>query len=182
MPQSPASVTNIEQLYRDYQPWLRSWLTSKLGGNGFSAADIAQDVFLRLLVMQHQNLLIIEQPHALLKTIAQRIMVSRWRREELERNYLEALAQQPEAYALSPEAHAILMETLSEVDQLLDALQPAVKQAFLLSQLDGLRHAEIAQTMGISIPTVKRYLRKAAMQCYFSESAQLLLAQRATIY
>ena len=73
------------------------------------------------------------------------------------------------ALAPSPQEQAILLETLLELDQLLDELHSIVRRAFLLSQLDGLTHAQVAAALGISIPTVKRYLVKALQRCYFAD-------------
>ncbi|MBL7230006.1 MAG: helix-turn-helix domain-containing protein, partial [Pseudomonas sp.] len=63
---------------------------------------------------------------------------------------------------------AIILQTLMELDQLLDGLPVPVKRAFLLAQLDGLTYGQIAAELGISIATVKRHLNKAAMRCYFA--------------
>jgi RNA polymerase sigma-70 factor (ECF subfamily) len=74
----------------------------------------------------------------------------------------------PEDLAPSEEERAILFETLVELDERLDGLPTLVKRAFLLSQVDGLSHGEVAAELGISIATVKRHLNKAAMRCYFA--------------
>ncbi|TPE71046.1 RNA polymerase subunit sigma, partial [Burkholderia pseudomallei] len=78
---------------------------------------------------------------AFLTTVAQRVLYNHWRRERLERAYLDALAQWPEAVAPSPETRAVLFETLVEVDRMLDGLPAVVRRAFLLAQLDGMTHA-----------------------------------------
>ncbi|KPC38740.1 RNA polymerase sigma-70 family protein [Pseudomonas amygdali pv. morsprunorum] len=70
--------------------------------------------------------------------------------------------------APSEEERAIILETLVELDQLLDDLPVLVKRAFLMSQVDGLSHGQIAAELGISIATVKRHLNKAALRCYFA--------------
>ena len=62
-----------------------------------------------------------------------------------------------------------MLETLIELDSLLDGLPGVVRQAFLLSQLDGRTHAQVADALGISIPTVKRYIAKALQQCFFAD-------------
>jgi RNA polymerase sigma factor (sigma-70 family) len=108
------------------------------------------------------------EPRALLTTVAQRVLYNHWRREQVERAWLEALALVPEALAPSPEDQAVLLETLCEIDRLLDGLPVIVKRAFLLAQLDGATHTEIAATLGISLATVKRHLAKAAAQCFFA--------------
>ena len=78
-------------------------------------------------------------PRAFLTTVAQRVLSNHWRREQIERAYLDALALRPEAHAPSPEERAVVLETLLEIDRLLDGLPLAAKRAFLLAQLDGSR-------------------------------------------
>ncbi|SFA80727.1 RNA polymerase sigma-70 factor, ECF subfamily [Pseudomonas sp. NFIX10] len=108
------------------------------------------------------------EPRAFLTTIAKRVLFNHYRRQDLERAYLDTLAQLPEQVAPSEEERAIILQTLTELDQLLDGLPRAVKQAFLLAQVDGLAYNEIARELGISLATVKRHLNKAAMRCYFA--------------
>ncbi|SFW71497.1 RNA polymerase sigma-70 factor, ECF subfamily [Pseudomonas sp. NFACC04-2] len=108
------------------------------------------------------------EPRAFLTTIAKRVLFNHYRRQDLERAYLDTLAQLPEQVAPSEEERAIILQTLTELDQLLDGLPQAVKQAFLLAQVDGLTYNEIARELGISLATVKRHLNKAAMRCYFA--------------
>lgn len=108
------------------------------------------------------------EPRAFLTTIAKRVLFNHYRRQDLECAYLDALAQLPEHVAPSEEDRAIILQTLMELDQLLDGLPRAVKQAFLLAQVDGLTYNEIARELGISLATVKRHLNKAAMRCYFA--------------
>lgn len=108
------------------------------------------------------------EPRAFLTTIAKRVLFNHYRRQDLERAYLDTLAQLPEQVTPSEEERAIILQTLTELDQLLDGLPRAVKQAFLLAQVDGLTYNEIARELGISLATVKRHLNKAAMRCYFA--------------
>lgn len=155
----------ISILYSDHHGWLQGWLRKKLG-DASKAADLAHDTFVRLLA--REELIAAREPRAFLTTVAQRVLFSHWRREELERAYLYALEQMPETLAPSPEERAILLETLVEIDRMLDGLPTPVKRAFLYAQLDDMSHAEIAAELKISITTVKRYLIRAGVQCYFA--------------
>ena len=44
----------------------------------------------------------------------------------------------PEPLQPSPEQQSVIVETLHEIDALLDTLRPRVKQAFLMATLDGI--------------------------------------------
>ncbi len=155
----------VAELYVGHHGWLHGWLRKKLGCS-HRAADLAHDTFVRLLARDEP--VAIQEPRAFLTTVAQRVLANHWRREQIERAYLEALAQAPQACALSPEERAILLETLIEIDRLLAGLPPQAKQAFLYAQLDGMGQADIAAELGISISTVKRHLVRAGAQCYFA--------------
>lgn len=156
---------HIHSLYSNHHGWLHAWLRKKLGCT-HRAADLAHDTFVRLLAREEP--VAIQEPRAYLTTIAQRVLANHWRREQIERAYLEVLALAPEALAPSPEERAILLETLVEIDLLLDGLPVQVKRAFLHAQLDGMGHGEIAAALGISISTVKRHLVRAGAQCFFA--------------
>ncbi|HEY0584672.1 MAG TPA: sigma-70 family RNA polymerase sigma factor [Pseudoduganella sp.] len=155
----------VQQLYSNHHRWLQSWLRKKLGC-GFRAEDLAHDTFMRLLA--RDEAVDINEPRAFLTTVAQRVLFNHYRREQVERAYFEALAAMPEAAAPSPEERVLLLETLCEIDCLLDGLPVPVRRAFLHAQLDGMGHAEIAERLAISVSTVKRYLVRAMAQCYFA--------------
>ncbi len=160
-----ALASTVESLYHAHHNWLTGWLRRRLGCP-HSAADLAQDTYIRLLQARETPQLV--EPRAFMATVAKRVLCNHFRRQELERAYLQALAQAPEALAPSEEEKALIFETLLELDRLLDGLPPLVKRAFLLAQVDGLGQGEIARELGISLATVKRYLNKAAMRCYFA--------------
>lgn len=153
----------VQALYSDHHPWLQGWLRRKLG-NAFDAADIAQDVFLRLLARRQP--LHLAEPRAYLSTIARGLVVDHWRRRELEQAWLETLAALPEAEVPSPENRLVFLEALLAIDRLLDSLKPAVRQAFLLAQLEGLTCPQIAARLGVSLATVERYIAQALRRCY----------------
>jgi len=160
-----SSAHPVELLYQAHHSWLTGWLRRKLGCPD-SAADLAQDTFIRVLTAREPPVII--EPRAFLTTLAKRVLFNHYRRQDLERAYLDTLAQIPEMVAPSEEEKAIILQTLMELDQLLDGLPRVVKRAFLLAQVDGLTYPQIAAELGISVATVKRHLNKAAMRCYFA--------------
>ncbi|MFK0314536.1 sigma-70 family RNA polymerase sigma factor [Pseudomonas sp. NPDC090233] len=157
------SNDSVHSLYSDHHNWLNRWLRSKLG-NAADAADLAQDTFVRLLQRPEQPPL--NTPRAFLRTIARGLVIDHWRREELQRAYLEALAHVPEAQAPSAETRELLMELLERIARMLDGLKPKVRRAFLLAQCEGLSHKAIAEQMGISLRSVERYIADALYHCY----------------
>ncbi len=165
--QDPASV---DALYRAHHGWLEGWLRGKLGPSQDHAADLAHDTFVRVL---HKQLLApLHSPRPFLVTIARGLMIDLFRRQDLERAYLEVLASQPEPQAPSPEQQALVIETLLQVDAMLDGLGSRPKQAFLLAQLDGMSYPDIARTLGVSVSSVKNYMVKALTHCLTYQLAQ----------
>ncbi|RCW72902.1 RNA polymerase sigma-70 factor (ECF subfamily) [Pseudorhodoferax soli] len=162
MPAEPAPHSPIHALYADHHGWLQSWLRKKLG-NTFDAADLAHDTFVRMLAGQHPPT--IAQPRAYLTRIAQNLLANWCQRQALERAYLQALAAMPEALSPSPEQRLLILQTLHEVDAMLDALKPQARRAFLLSQIDGLKYEDIARELGVSLVTVKRYMQQGFRGC-----------------
>lgn len=162
MPASSASQSDVEHLYRTEHRWLVSWLRGKLAGSPERAFDFAQETFLRVLM---RGPIALEQPRSYLRTIAHGLLVDHFRRQDLERAYLEYLLCVPDAVRISEEEHAILMETLQEIDRLLDGLPLKVRSVFLLSQIDELTYPQIAAQLGISVASVRKYMQKALEHC-----------------
>jgi len=154
----------VKSIYDAHHGWLECWLRKRLG-NASDAADIAQDTFVRVLSRE----MAMREPRAMLTTIAQGMVANLYRRRDIELAYAQALAARPEQHAMSPETRAIMLETLVEIDALLNSLPPLVRDAFLLSQLDGMGQADIAARLGISLATVKRHIARAMLQCCFAD-------------
>ena len=157
---SPPS--DFQSLYREHHSWLLRWLKRRLHDAGL-AGDLAQDTFIKVLVARGSAGIM--QPRPFLATIASRLLANHCRRVELERAYLDALAHLPAPQVPSPEMRFMVLETLHEIDAMLDALPPPVKRAFLLSQISGLKYDDIAEQLGVSLITVKRYMKQAFVQC-----------------
>lgn len=152
----------VAVLYREHGGWLQGWLRKKIG-NTVDAADLAHDTFERLL--QRREVTHLLDAKGYLSTIARGLVIDLYRRRDLERAYLEALAGLPEAHHPSPETRLILLETLGAIDTMLSGLKFEVREAFLLSQLDGLTYQEIADRLGVTSRTVANHMAKAMGHC-----------------
>ena len=158
--QAPAPT--LEALYCDHHSWLVGMLRRKLG-NGDSAADLAQDTFLRVLA--NRNVDAILRPREYLATIARGLVTDAYRRQAIERAYLETLAARLEPVAISPETRAILLETVLAIDRMLDQLGPRTREIFLLAQFEELTYAQVGARLGVSLTTVKKHMVRALTQC-----------------
>ncbi|MGO3739907.1 sigma-70 family RNA polymerase sigma factor [Marinomonas foliarum] len=157
-----AQQSAIHALYSDHHSWLYTWIRKRLD-NQFDAADLAQDTFTRIHIRQEANK--IKEPRAYLITVAKGIISHFYRRKSLEDAYLEYIALQPELITCSQEHLHIVLQTLEQVDTLLNDLPHNVKKVFLMSQIDGKKYQEIADEMDLSLITIKRYMKQAYVQC-----------------
>lgn len=158
LPSFPA----LEALYKAHQPWLLGRLRRRLS-NRADAEDVTSETFVQ--VVEQGGMADIREPRAFLTTIAKRVLFHLWRRQDLERAYLQTLMHLPESVALSAEERALLVEAIEQIDRALDSLPLPVKTAFLYSRLDGLTYPEIAAQLGVSLATVERYMKRALLQC-----------------
>jgi RNA polymerase sigma factor (sigma-70 family) len=148
----------LESIFREHYAWLKDRLrrhTESVHG----AEDVASEAFLQLA--QHRGLDAVLEPRALLTTIARRVLFETWRRRDLDRAYLQALAQMPAQTHPSPEDRALVIEALVAIDAALDTLPPKARNAFLRSQFDGLTYSEIAREIGVSASMVRQYMARA---------------------
>ncbi|UEQ05118.1 sigma-70 family RNA polymerase sigma factor [Halomonas profundus] len=161
-----AENTPLAEMYNAHHGWLQRWLQRKTGCS-WQAADLAQDTFLRILTSPSNadQISKLHEPRNFLTTIARRVWVDFVRRDALEKAWLEALKHQPEPVVVSPEEQALILENLFQIDEMLEGLGNKVSQAFLLCHLEGLRYAEIAERLGVSVSSVKKYMAKATEHC-----------------
>jgi RNA polymerase sigma factor (sigma-70 family) len=154
---------HVQNLYCEHHGWLHRWLDRKVG-NASDAADLAHDTFVRLLTRQSATSFGAE-PRALLTHIAKGLVIDRWRRQDVERAYLDTIAHLPEPEVPSPETRWLILEALYRIDAMLSAMPDKARRAFLMSQLDGMTYSQVAEALDVSLITVKRYMRDAFLAC-----------------
>lgn len=158
-----APSPSVDALYRDHHRWLHRWLSARLGQAG-EAVDLVHDTYVRILASG--RLPAAGRERAFLMQTAKGLVIDLHRRRELERAYMEALAAQGESYSPSEEQRAIVLETLLHIDRILATLPRKAAWAFLLSQVEGLGYAEIAERLGVSVSSVRKYIAQALQACY----------------
>lgn len=155
----------VETLYGEHHRWLHNWLRRKLNGAD-EAADLAHDTFVRVLSANRASTVeALREPRAYLTTIARRLLINHVRHKALENAWLDAVALLPEPEAPSTEQRLLILEALRRIDAMLDGLAPKVREAFLRVQLDGWSHARVAEALGVTERSVRRYLTQALTQC-----------------
>ncbi|MBO1112213.1 sigma-70 family RNA polymerase sigma factor [Bordetella petrii] len=158
------ATQQVHTLYTNHHGWLYGWLRRKLG-NACDAADLAHDTFVRVMVSRRLPAQLGEEPRALLTHIAKGLVIDHWRRQDVERAYLEAVAYLPEPEVPSPETRLLIIEALMRIDAMLTSLPARTREVFLLAQLDGLTLHQIAERTRIPVITVRRHIHKALMAC-----------------
>jgi len=153
----------VGSLYRDHRSWLLAWLRRSVACP-HRAEDLSQDTFVRLLGRAPD--VAPREPRAFLLTIAKGLLFDHFRRAALEQAYLSELMRLPEDEQPCPQYQQLILEDLKAIDRLLDKLSSRARMAFLLSRLDGLPHAQIAEQLGVSVPRVRQYLAQGMRQCY----------------
>lgn len=151
------------QIYQQDGPWLMGRLYWHLR-NREDAEDVAGETFMQLI--QLPCLSNLRESRAMLTTIAKRVMWKLLRKRELENAWLESLAHGAEHHAPSAQAQLEVLQALQQVDRILQDLPVKARAAFLYSQVDGWRHADIAQQLGVSVSTVRSYIAQALRRCY----------------
>jgi RNA polymerase sigma-19 factor, ECF subfamily len=156
----------VHKLYHSHHGWLVSLLRRRLGCV-YDANDLAHDTFLRV-IDKSISFVQINEPRALLRTIAHGLMVDHIRRKELENAYLKVTAQLPQQHVVSPEESLLFIEAIMHIDKLFKELKPNVRIVFYLSKLEGMTYLEIADQLGVSLRTVESRMADA-LRCLIAK-------------
>ena len=70
-----AAHREVAGLYNEHHRWLSAWLRNRLG-DAHQAADIAHDIFVRLLAREEP--VQAREPRAFLTTVAQRVLANHY--------------------------------------------------------------------------------------------------------
>lgn len=161
----PYAAPTTEHLYDDHHTWLKVWLYRRLG-NTADAADLAHDVFLRLILKPApRGFESFAEARAYLRTVARGLCINLWRRREIEQAWLDTLAAQPEKIAPSAERQAMVLEALQEIGAMLMTLSPRAARAFLMAEACRMTDREVAKELGVSTRMVRKYVAQAMLRC-----------------
>ncbi|MCB5362175.1 sigma-70 family RNA polymerase sigma factor [Pusillimonas sp. CC-YST705] len=132
-----------------------------------TAADTVQETYLRVLSAQQRGDAIAE-PRALLYRTAKNLMVDQHRRATVRGQGCELEDDNPDTPAASlyePETAAMSNQAVQALLEVIGAMPPRRREAFILHRFEGLSHAEIASRMGMTQKMVEQHISAAVKDC-----------------
>ena len=154
---------DFKLLFDTYFESIKNYIFYRIGDIDI-ATDLAQDVFVKIWEKQ----LDLEPGHAkyLLYKIAKDLLVSKYRRQEVENKYINRMQfQLTEEYT---DGEFDYKQLKVRYENALQKLPEKQRTVFMMSRMEELKYTEIAQLLDISIKTVEKrmsnalfYLRKA---------------------
>ncbi len=158
-PQRKFSDIELGQLYADYAEGLRRFMYSKLGCRE-AAADLTQDVFLRLCKLEGVDR--IDDAQSYLYRMARNMVVDYFRRYANERARCENrdISEFVELGDESPncEERAMVDEEFSRLRQTVSAWPQLSRNVFTLRLVEGYKNREVAKQLGVCLSTVEKRL------------------------
>lgn len=158
----------LERYYRELLNFC-----NRIIGNSDAAADAVQETYARVLSAQRKDRDVTE-PRALLYRTARNLITDQHRRNVV-RGQTTGSDAEPDAdlvlddlaapLAFEPEAAAMSAQAVAAMLDVIRALPPRCRQAFVLHRFDGLSHAEIAERMDISRKMVEQHIKVAMLAC-----------------
>ena len=152
-------IKAFEQLFRLYYSPL-CWYATSIVGNRETAEEIIEDLFYTIW-KEKERLNIFRSVKSYLYTAAWNGCLlhhrQRQKDEELQRKMLQATP----TYTSSPEDEAEFEELQKLVDGCIAQMTERCRNIFLMHRDEGLKYAEIAIQLGISVKTVEANMSKA---------------------
>jgi len=148
-----------------YGPRLRRFLSVRLR-NADDVPDLAQEVFLRLLRVEgYEN---IRSPEAYLFTIASHVIhqdAVRRSSEPTSVDIAEVFSELRTPASDDPPDQAAHAQQLDELERILAYLPARVATALVLHRVAGYSVQEVADELGVTRETAKKYLARAVEHC-----------------
>ena len=161
---SNSKNSSAEELVKEYQPRLKSFIRKRVPTKE-DAEDILQDVFYQLIRAVEDTVNPIEQVTAWLYRVTRNIIINKGRKRHEEE--LPNYQSEEDGYVLkeisailfndeqaTPETEFLRTLVWQELETALSELPPEQREAFELTELEGLSVKEMAETTGIAVNTL----------------------------
>jgi RNA polymerase sigma factor (sigma-70 family) len=138
-------------LFEQHFDTVRNYLYYRIG-NQELATDIAQEAFMR--IWEKQWTISSEKIIGLVYKIASDILISKYRRQQVEIKFQKSLGTNPLDY--SPEEEYQFNELQNKYEKAISKMSEKQRLVFLMSRNDELKYSEIAERLNLSIKAVEK--------------------------
>jgi RNA polymerase sigma factor (sigma-70 family) len=158
----------LDILFRQHHKELYSLACRRLGRCDM-AADVVQDAFVRYADMAKSdaNGEVVEQPRLFLCRIVANLIIDLARRDSRRGSHavLDDVADHVADSQPAPDKALETRQRLALLQAALDELPPSCRDALLLSRVEELTHAEVAERLGVSCSMVSKNIMRALRHC-----------------
>jgi len=159
---------SLDSLFRQYKRDMNRIAYSRLGCPD-DADDVVQDAFVRYAIQEQKQdkTARIETPKFFLFRIVSNLVIDRLRQQQRRgiHTSIDEIGQNLVDPKPQPCEQLASRQQLKRLAQALEELPANCKAAILMSRLDGLSHAEIAEKLDVSKSMVSKYIMQAVKHC-----------------
>lgn len=161
---TPAYDVDVDAFAREHQAELLHFFRGRVS-HAQDAADLAQESWSRLMRYRRGQTAV--SLRRLLFAIARNVLSNHWRWRSLHQIEEPTDFSEMDVASTAPdlERQWQARRYLAALETTVAALPPKCRTVFLLSRVEGLSNAEVAQRCGISVKMVEKHLAKAIVQC-----------------
>jgi RNA polymerase sigma-70 factor (family 1) len=156
MTQNEKDIEWFKAVFNDHFEYIRNYLYY-LSGNIMLAEDLTQDVF--LMLWENHRGIRKETVRAYLFTIAKNNYFKHYRRTKINLNFMSSILTGQENE--SPDFILEIREFDQQLQRALGDIPEKTRVVFLMNRIDGLKYAEIADNLRISVKAVEKHITKA---------------------
>ena len=152
----------LERLFSEHGTALRNFVRRRLGGIE-GVEDVIQDVFTRLARMGQLQDKVYGDGRNYLFTIANNLIVDQERRQVLQRSFHDDQQHRAEGLVqeVTPEKIVGAERELAVIKQVIMALRPNWRRAFILNRFHYMTYRQVAEQMGVTVKQVESYIAQA---------------------
>ena len=121
------------------------------------AEDLAQDTFIKL--WDTRDKIVKKTIKSYLYAIARNLTINHLKREKLKYTFVSQQDKNP--FSESPEYVLLEKEFKQKLENALAELPEGNREVFLMNRIEGLKYAEIAERIGLSVKAVEKRMSKA---------------------
>jgi RNA polymerase sigma factor (sigma-70 family) len=161
-PARPPQFELVERLFREHNEALVRFLLARLRSRQ-AALEVAQEAYVRLLSLDQPGA--VSYLRSFLFKTAANLAVDRLRRDDVHARATETPLFREFTDDRTPERAASGAQEIQRLVELLTALPPKCRKAFILSRFHGMEFSAIATEMKLSERMVRTYVVRALLFC-----------------